>query len=182
MLGLGWWSLCSLVFVKNTLPHVQSLHLFSCPAWWVCFSRDQGDFCRVWNLWDCCGSAFLAPVHVYNLHHTRMLLHVYVKPAPSHPRRPDLCSLGWFFCCTQGRRHVRKKLSSRLHVYESLIHGGVGGGGATQKQSIILRLKWTWNYCHTIWLRLLNMDEYTAGVVSCFCRHQQLQFQVLLAF
>lgn len=60
-------------------------------------------------------------------------------------------------------------------------------GGATQKQSIILRLKWTWNYCHTIWLRLLEklnaveMDEYTAGVVSCFCRHQQLQFQVILA-
>lgn len=99
----------------------------SVPAWWVCFSWDQGDFCCVWNLWDCCGSAFLAPVHVYILHHTCMLLHVYVKPAPSHRRRADLCSLGWFFCCTQGRRHVRKKLSSSLHVYEPLIHGGVGG-------------------------------------------------------
>lgn len=60
-------------------------------------------------------------------------------------------------------------------------------GGATQKQSIILRLKWTWNYCHTIWLRLLEelnaveRDESTAGLVSCFCGHQQLQVQVVLA-
>lgn len=31
MLRLGWWWLCWLVFVNNTLPHVQSLHLQSLP-------------------------------------------------------------------------------------------------------------------------------------------------------
>lgn len=88
------------------------------------------------------------------------------------------------YYCTQSRHRAKKAaFSFSLYVYKSLIHGG-----ATQKQSIILRLKWIWNYCHTIWLRLLEklnaveMDEYTAGVVSCFCRHQQLQFQVIFSF
>uniref|UniRef100_A0A3Q3JRB0 GDNF/GAS1 domain-containing protein n=1 Tax=Monopterus albus TaxID=43700 RepID=A0A3Q3JRB0_MONAL len=36
-------------------------------------------------------------------------------------------------------------------VYESVIHAG---GSNTETDSIILRFKWTWNYCRTIWSRL----------------------------
>lgn len=42
------------------------------------------------------------------------------------------------------------------HVYESLIHVRGWGRSNTETESIILRLKWTWNYCHAIWPRLLE--------------------------
>lgn len=51
------------------------------------------------------------------------------------------------------------------HVYESLIHAG---GSDTETESIILRLKWTWNYCHTIWPRPLeNQSGVGNGWIHC---------------
>lgn len=67
-------------------------------------------------------------------------------------------------CCVSlyklgGRRASRLQMkwlpfsSPVAHVYESLIHAG---GSNTETESIILRLKWTWNYCRTIWPRRLE--------------------------
>lgn len=56
-------------------------------------------------------------------------------------RRVSLNKLG-------GRRAKQTSDEMVAHVYESLIHAG---GSNTETESIILRLKWTWNYCHTIW-------------------------------
>lgn len=189
--NLGWLLLSSLSLGNNTYmsgPSILSLFSqLSLSAWYFCFSSVQSNCCCVWRLWDGC---FPVSVELHSMHaftFTTFITHIWhicLCKTSLHHQCANLCFLSWFFCCTQGRHHA-KKLPSLL---VSLFISQWSMGGTTQKQSIILRLKWTWNYCHTIWLRLLEklntveMDEYTAGVVSCFCRHQQLQFQVILAF